>query len=498
MHARLSHRWLGLALAWTATHNAQGAAWYVGDVGATGLSQGGAFVASPASLLAVHYNPAGLSRLKGFHVELSLAGSQLNAGFTRQCPCLLNGDSEVDANLAQGFRAESARHLTPIPFLALGYGFDFMDLTIALAAYGPTAGRPHWSGPLPEPYAPGFVDAAQAAGTRYSALYSDVYEANIGLGVGLQPIDGLRIGGTVFLAEAGNAQQMYLWTNADIAGLIKADAPEDVNFDLPLLLDFVSPFQLNWQVGASYDFLPGWTIGASFRVARHFTADGTLSAQLPRQLVDDEGVGTFGTTLTGNRASFELSTASIARLGVQYAKPEHFRVEAAVVAEFWSVHDEVVIRPQGVRLETEFAGIEPADFPTFRVPRQWKDTFSLRLGGEYRVIPELLDLRGGYFYEPPAVPADRLEPALVDLHKHGVSIGLRTMLGGFDLSAGLVWVALQGTSVRNSQVELTTPLEVGEGELGTDEFNTVIGNGRYSAHYLIGTLSVGARFDEIL
>src|SRR5206468_3659136 len=53
----------------TAAGTAQASGLYVGDIGTRGMARAGAFIASPDSLLALHYNPAGLALLSGFQME---------------------------------------------------------------------------------------------------------------------------------------------------------------------------------------------------------------------------------------------------------------------------------------------------------------------------------------------------------------------------------------------------------------------------------------------
>ena len=145
---------------------------YISDVGPHGLSRAGAFVAAPDSLLAMHYNPAGLSRLGGAHFELDLSLVNLDFTFQRSCPCVDQTRADaamLDASLEASFRNHAARTNTPlaIPFLGIGYGFPFYDLTIAFAAWGPNSGNYEF-GLLPDPESRAFNDAAKAAPQRAS------------------------------------------------------------------------------------------------------------------------------------------------------------------------------------------------------------------------------------------------------------------------------------------------------------------------------------------
>src|SRR5262245_58757914 len=109
---------------------AEAGAFYIADVGTKGLARGGAYIAAPDSLLAIHYNPAGLSLLSGLHLEADLSLIDLDFTFQRHCPCIdptLNASDApaLDAALEAEFQNHPSHtsSLHRIPYLAVGYGF---------------------------------------------------------------------------------------------------------------------------------------------------------------------------------------------------------------------------------------------------------------------------------------------------------------------------------------------------------------------------------------
>ncbi|MBW2525121.1 MAG: hypothetical protein JRI23_13140 [Deltaproteobacteria bacterium] len=84
--------------------------------------------------------------------------------------------------------------------------------------------------------------------------------------------------------------------------------------------------------------------------------------------------------------------------------------------------------------------IEIAGTPGFApvngdIPHEWRDTLGVRLGGDYYVIPDLLALRAGGFFESSASNDEYLN---IDFHvaeRIGVGGGLTVRLGPVDLSA---------------------------------------------------------------
>lgn len=473
---------------------AEGAGFYIADVGTRGMARGGAFVAAPDSPLAVHYNPSGLSLLKGFHLEVSVAISQVSARFERSCPCLdpefdLEDPAAVEARLESLFDANPATTGTPltIPFVGVAYGFEPLDLTIALAAYGPTSGRFDY-GLLGPATAPGFPERAETRVTRYNAVEAPNLEINYALSFGLEPlkslgVEGLRVGATLFLHQTGASQTLHLFADSTV---FAQNGPEDPAADIPLVLDFLSDPSFSWGLGVGWDlpWVPGLTVGASFRAARAVEANGTVQVDLPTNLRDIASV-------SGEDVRVKLNIASIARVGVQYRRPGWFTAEAAIVFEGWGATDRVVIEPQGIVFESPILP-EPLVLGTIVSERNWRDTGSLRLGGELELWEPWLGIQAGYFHEPSAVPTEWLEPSRIDLDKHGLALGLSASYAGFTLQIAGTYIAMNETTVTDSNARNTAPLGF------APELRTTVGNGTYSGHYLIGTASLGFALDELI
>lgn len=470
---------------------ARAGAFYVADVGTRGLARAGAFVAAPDSLLALHYNPAGLSLLSGMHLEADLSLVAMDFTFNRKCPCVdptkVENAAELDRDLEQRFAANPAttNALHRIPYIAIGYGLPFYDLTIAFAGYGPVSGKYEF-GLLPPSTAPNFEEAARRKPSRYSALTADTLEVNLALGFGLQPLDGVRVGGSVMVYQNANDQYLDLWVNSATF----ASEPEQPGFDVPMLLHFERNFALNWALGAIVEPLPGLSVGASFRGKRSIRADGTIDVDLPQTLRD------FGAMVTGREIEIEINTAPIARLGVEYAVPRVFRAEAAFVYEGWSTYDRIVIRPKNVEFAVETGGVRMVQpLPTITQPRKWEDTFSLRFGGELNLLEPLVGLRAGYFYEPRSIPPEQLDTSRMDSNKHGFSLGASTTFYGVTLELAAMYIALETVEVTQSEVKITAPLTP---PLGSDELVTTVGNGTYAASYLIFSGSLSFALDPLL
>ncbi|MCK6545113.1 outer membrane protein transport protein [Myxococcota bacterium] len=463
---------------------------YVADIGTRGLARGGAFVANPDTLLAMHYNPAGLSHLKGLVLEGDLSLIDLDMTFTRSCPCVdpaLPDAAELDQALVRSWAGRSAQTNAThhIPFVGVAYGLPMLDLTLALAAWGPNSGK-YELGNLPAPTSPAFEAAARTAVSRYSALTADTLEANYALGFGLQPIAGLRVGGAVMIYQSGNDQDLHLWVNSATF----ATEPENPGFDVPIALSFQNFFAIDWSLGASYELLPGLTIGGSFRGKRSIRADGTIDVELPELLTS------FGAEVTGRDITIELNTPALARFGVEYDMPKVFEAEAAVVWEGWSTYERIVIRPKDIqfKLGTGNNAMTQA-LGKIVLPRGWQDTVSLRVGGEFKMFDPWVVLSAGYFFEPTAIPANQLDVSRMDADKHGIGLGARTTWRGITLELAGMFILMDTVDVTDSDVAITGPLEA---PLGAPTYLTTVGNGTYESSYFISTASLSFALDPLL
>jgi long-chain fatty acid transport protein len=70
------------------------------------------------------------------------------------------------------------------------------------------------------------------------------------------------------------------------------------------------------------------------------------------------------------------------------------------------------------------------------IPHHWKDVFGVRVGGDFVVLPNMLSLRAGGFYESKGVDDAYLNLDFDEAEKVGVSGGLTFRAGPVDISAG--------------------------------------------------------------
>ncbi|MBI4818394.1 MAG: outer membrane protein transport protein [Deltaproteobacteria bacterium] len=464
---------------------ALGGAYYISDIGTRAMGRGGAFVAAPDSLLALAYNPAGLALLDGPAIELDASFVSMDFQFTRACPCAdpaLESRAEIDASLMGRFAGAKSTNdvgFQTIPFLAAGWGFPkLMGLSAALGVWGPPSFKQlYFGGNI------GLVGDQQPQ--RYVVSTLDLFEAYYTLGVAFAPIDKLRIGVTASLYDFGTTQSTRLWANTALLSPTSPENAENVEWDVPVDLDFKRNGALNWGLGVSYEVVPYLSIGASVLGKRSVRADGTAKISLPDAL-------SRTAEITGDQVQVEIDLAPITRVGVQLELPALLRAEAAVVIEAWSVQESVKIRSKDIQITLNG---QTSPLAPVVLERGLSDAISLRLGGELTLLEPWLTVRAGYFFEPSAVPTNRLSADLPDLDKHGISLGASSVWRGVRVDLGAQYVLMPEATVTESDVRLPQLLSPPQ---GSTALLTTQGNGVYNGSYLLLSASLSVAFDPLL
>jgi len=115
--------------------------------------------------------------------------------------------------------------------------------------------------------------------------------------------------------------------------------------------------------------------------------------------------------------------------GVAYRPVRHLELELDAVWMGWSSFD---------KLE-----ITLPDMSTTVSPRDYKNTLTIRFGGEYHLRKPLLalDFRAGYIYDPTPVPSTRLTPSLPDIDRHVLTLGgSYHVTSNYKVDIGMLWV----------------------------------------------------------
>jgi long-chain fatty acid transport protein len=197
-------------------------------------------------------------------------------------------------------------------------------------------------------------------------------------------------------------------------------------------------------------------------------------------------------TLDGNSAHVRFVLPGILRLGVEARPADDLRIEAAYVRELWSAHKSIDAVPQGMAIEG-VPGLPPRlPIPPITIPRNFQDSSSFRLGGEYHfaIGRYPMDLRVGGAYETSAVPPAYLSLSSLDFDKVILSLGGGLYVGEhwrFDALYAHFFASTVTVDPHDAQIPRTNPIK------GNAPFEAVNG-GRYDASADLIGLGINYKF----
>jgi long-subunit fatty acid transport protein len=471
---RLFSRVVVCVVLMSAAGGAQAAGYFVGEIGPKATGRGGAFVANPDDPTAMWLNPAGLSNIKGAQVFVNGSLVRLNQQFTRSCrpTCapyayqrtygdtslsvpvhpragpLLEGDEKDRSTLGLGGFGESAGTVRNrgvgrlVPFLSMAFGGDMWGipgLGIGVAVYGPNTGQVDYPKDGPQRYS---VQKSVPLEAFAEAAVAYRFNRYFGLGMGLA------------LERLGTQQLVAI--SLDKQGT--EFRAKDADLNVEAYEDFIPTMML----GFTSNPFDGLHIGGSFIPARTANATGPVNADLVdgSTLNNPDDPDNLGISFDDRNARGRVSFISpaVARLGIQYAFRKWFDVEVAVVREFWSQFQYVRLEVQQLDVSTAVTGNQGFVLPPTVQPKEWNDTWSLRAGGDFHVIPGIVTTRMGAFVEESAIPDRTLDVTVADGRKLGLSVGLTAGYFGFRLTGAFQHIFIEPRTVDDTLNVSNNPL----------------------------------------
>jgi long-chain fatty acid transport protein len=338
------------------------------DTGARALGRGGAMVAGADDLTAMHYNPGALARQRGttFLYNHNLAFHR--ATFTR-APLT----SEV-WGIDQTFEpVKDRRKVFPLGlFTVIASDFGLKNWTFAAGIYGPSAvGRHDYPAYGPQSFQLTKMDVLLAYYNLAAAWkWRDVF----GVGLTVQYVDLI---------------QMKYALVVDSRAVDSLDpVPDEQSTQLETELDLKDRTAATAQIGVWGRPIPSIEIGLASRVVPVFLRpSGGVNVDKPELVTDDVSV------------SMPLVLPASLRGGIRYmhetGTPERrrkwFDIELDVVWENWST-----VKSFDLDLSGAISGQPLSDL---RLAKNWKDTISVRLGGDIFALPPYFTVRAGGYFE---------------------------------------------------------------------------------------------------
>jgi long-chain fatty acid transport protein len=382
-----------------AAANARAAGLYFSDRGVRPMGRAGAFVAGADDANAIWYNPAGLAEA-GTTFLFDAAWLRFSATYDRELRIL---DADNVYRTVRSPRVSGSSPFIPIPTIAGTYDFGKnKEWTIAgglLAPYVAITTYPETVGGEPSP-------------ARYASIrsYDGTLLAIPGIWAAYKPTEAFRFG-LGLQALVGQYRTTAIFSVSPEDRL--AGAPEQPEFDAESQITVGPIFAPSANAGVTVVPDEHVRFGVSGQLPMIISAPAKLRVRLPTNAVFDDA------RVSGDTAHVKIKLPAVFRFGVEARPIDKLRVEAAYVRELWSIHETIDSVPEGVSIDNVPGLPDKVRIPPIVIPRNFQDSHSLRLGGEYTVpiggYP--VSFRAGFAYETSAVPKPYLSLFTVDTNK---------------------------------------------------------------------------------
>jgi long-chain fatty acid transport protein len=397
--------------------------YYTGALGARAAGRGGAFVARADDLTAVSINPAGLAELDGTVVELGNQFSHDGYDYTR-APTLDYGQSTTPTQPTAFDKVHNATPWQPaLPFIGVSSRLGLRDWSFALAAFAPPGiSREQFPQDGGQRY---MMVNRQAIILDYTASAAWRFHDLWGVGVTLEWITVPRL--DYSLVINGNTSP-------------GAANPVSSPFDILAQTTGSDWFTFNAIVGAWFRPKPSLEFGLAGQILpANIVTHSTLT--LSGLALNFDGTAVLGTITTGrgngqeSNVSVTLPLPLLVRGGGRYrhqsAGREVYDVELDVEYESWSRANAFTVATNGLVASSRG---QPVPIGTITVPKQWSDVLSVKLGGDFNLIPDRWTLRAGVYYETAAAPAAYANVDFPAGAQMGAALGASLLMGRAELA----------------------------------------------------------------
>jgi long-chain fatty acid transport protein len=407
----MRHGWLALVVLTfgiCAATRANASGLYFTDRGVRPMGRAGAFVAGADDLGAIWYNPAGIADA-GTSVLVDASWLQFSIDYTRTLR-VVSADGVVMHPSDPTVHGSSP--VLPLPTIAASYVLDtqgrftiaggVLAPYIALASYPQTVQYPYGPGPSPARYALSGFDGSLLALPGVWAAYKPIEQLRFGLGV---------------MALVGWFQADVTFSACPQNRLICA--PEQPEYDAAARMRVGPMFAPSLMGGVTWVPAEVVRFGLSGQLPMVISSDATFQVRMPSASEFDNA------SEDGDKAHVRFVLPGVVRAGIEARPLDGLRLEAAWVHEFWSGHQTIDATPEGITIDG-VTGLPPKlTVPPIAIPRDFQDSDSIRLGGEYHfaVGDYFLDTRAGISYETSAVPPAYLSLSSLDFEKWIASFG---------------------------------------------------------------------------
>jgi long-subunit fatty acid transport protein len=454
--------------------SAEAGAYWLLDQATSNYGRGGASLVQPGDATGVYINPSALAGLEGLNIIIGANAINDNRSFSR-APNDLDGDGQADDidddqnpdifetenNIAGPF---------PSPHAFIAYNFASLglpNLSIGTGIWGP-------------PRADLVMD--KRGPQRYSTIASYNVQVHYALSAAYElPWNRLRFGFSAMGISQVINTELALNVPTACAGRL-----EDVTCDIRVGIVSEQHAIPMGTLAMSMELVKGLSFMASYRLPYSFNTSGEATSEVA-----------FGVSdlvfLEGKDIKVNADMPGIVKTAFRYST-DIWNAELAGTWENWSVHQEVIFDASQIVVKPNpgitVPGIDPdlgQSIGIITLTPKLRDTFSLRVGGEYQVMEDVLTLRAGTYFESGAAEAKILNMGNYDSSKLGLTVG-----GKISVPGGL-WIDFAAGYVHYFPIEVTESETVFDDPL-KEEVGHPIGNGTYTNQQIIMMAALGGQW----
>jgi long-subunit fatty acid transport protein len=450
------------------------------DNTAEALGRGGAFTAKADNPSALMFNIAGLARQRGTRLQVDSNIVLHTYEFQREG--VYPDDPADPATPYGGTPYPKIRNIGGPqfgPFLGISSDLGIFDRwTFAVGVFGPSSyGKRHYAATIDGKPNPGRYDVQQAdLLVVFPTLAAAVRVTKwLDLGLALHLVAGSFDLSNVSFVDQGRA----VCPNAEYAG---CDSTTQIK---------TTGFTATAALGIMIKPKPFIQFGINLRGPANIDSSGTVNATAPAVSM---------LTINPEPAQFFAHLPWVLRAGVRYIFMkegdtfEHGDVEVNGTYESWQQAEGVGSQVKIPNLSI-FSDINPV------IRHNYRDTFSLRLGGSYNVrLPAgVLSARLGFAFDSAATAYSSTRLDFDTGAKYIPTVGLGYKVRGVAINVAYAYIYTPDRTVTNGVIRSIN------GTNGTDvsgvpsrELLPVVNNGRYHAFSHVLSLGITIAWDEAL
>ncbi len=461
---------MGAFAGWFWAAEAYAGGFEVPDTGARAAGRGGALAVGVEDLTALHYNPAALAKQRGTTFLYNHNLIFHRASFAR-VP-LASEVWGVDQSFAT---VRDGRRVFPLGiFAAVGTDFGLKNWTFAAGIYGPSAvGRHDYPAYGPQSF--------QLTGMNVIIAYYNLsaawkYKDKFGIGATFQWVDlfSMKYELAVDAAPTATLNAVPSATSTQLATELQL---RDHTAATGILGIWYRP-HARIEIGVASRFVPVF-----------LKAKGGVGIDKP-EVIDRDIRVEMPLTLPANFRGGIRYIHEVAR-GNGSAPRRWFDVELDVFYENWRSID--AFRP---KFQGEINGREIADLT---IPKNWRDTVSVRLGSDIWALPPYLTVRLGGFYETPTQSNEYSHLDFPAFARGGVGTGLTAGAKGAYFTVGYMHVFQESRTVTELQGKVFQQRPLSPCPAGCNGLSGVPANaGTFRSSFDLLNLGIELKFAELL